>query len=79
MHQIKLMICGSVLENPKNLLVPKGYFKRHHVAVLRVLILLDQLRTQLYCVKGSFFPLLFFGMGRLFSEPITWDVVIAAY
>ena len=74
------MIWGSFLENLKNILIPKGCFERHHVAVLQVLISLYQLRTPVYCLKGygSFF-LLFFLMGQLFSEPITWDVVIAAY
>ena len=36
----------------KNFLVPKGHLESYHVAVLEALILLDKLRTQLYCVKG---------------------------
>ena len=52
MHQTKLMIWGSFLENPKNFLVPEGYFESYHIAVLQALISLDQLRKQLSCFNG---------------------------
>ena len=75
------MIWGSFLENPKNFLVPKGYFERYHVAVLQPLILLDQLRKQLCCFNGYglFFvvflnsPIVFLAnhVGRCSSGPLT--------
>ena len=39
-------------ENPKNFLVPEGYFESYHIAVLQALISLDQLRKQLSCFNG---------------------------
>ena len=54
MLQTKLMIGGSFLESVKNVLIPKGYFERYHVAVLQALISLDQLRTLAFILSVVF-------------------------